>query len=148
MRLTKEGIELMKEFEGLRLDAYQDVAGVWTIGHGNTYYEDGSKVKQGDRISKARSEKLFINIVEGFAEGVRGAILQPIGAKPFSALVSFAYNVGLQNFRDSTLLKKVNINPEDPSIRSEFMRWNKAGGKVWDGLTRRRKAEANLYFDE
>ena len=146
MRLTKEGIELLHRFEGIRLKAYLCPANVWTIGYGNTFYEDGSKVKQGDEITKKRAEQLFFNIVNEFADQVRKLILQPIGANRFSALVSFAYNVGVANLKRSRLLKKVNSNPDDTSIRDEFMRWNKGGGVVLNGLTRRRKAEADLYY--
>jgi lysozyme len=69
-----------------------------------------------------------------------------INQNQFDALVSFCYNVGPGNLKSSTLLKKVNANPNDPTIRTEFLKWNKGGGKVLAGLTRRRTAEANLYF--
>ena len=147
MKLTEKGIALMKEFEGLRLEAYQDSVGVWTIGYGNTYYEDGTRVKKGDRISKIRSLDLYTNIVNVFADQVRKSLTNPerVSDAQFSAMVSLAYNIGINAFRTSTLLRKVNANPCDPTIPSEFLRWNKAGGKVLAGLTRRRQAEADLY---
>jgi len=154
MRLNKKGIELLHHFEGCKLTAYLCPAALnlpkerqfWTIGWGNTFYEDGSPVKKGDVITQERADALFLNIVEDFAKGVRQAIQQPISSNKFSSLVSFAYNVGLEAFRRSTLLRMVNSNPTDPAIRDQFMRWNRAGGKVLAGLTRRRRAEADLYF--
>lgn len=146
MRINKRGIELLHHFEGCKLKAYKCPAGVWTIGWGNTFYEDGTPVKQGDVITQERADELFMSILNDFAKGVRQSIQQPIGENRFNALVSFSYNVGLANLRRSTLLRKVNANPVDETIRDEFMRWNRAGGVVLNGLTRRRKAEADLYF--
>ena len=146
MRLNKNGIDLLHRFEGCKLNAYLCPANIPTIGWGNTFYEDGSPVKMGDVITQERADELFLNIVDKFANGVRSAILQPINSNKFSALVSFAYNVGINAFKKSTLLKLVNINPDDPSIRTQFMRWTRAGGKVLAGLNRRREAEADLYF--
>jgi lysozyme len=148
MRLTKKGIDLLHHFEGCKLKAYLCPAKVWTIGWGNTRYEDGTPVKEGDEITQERADKLFLNIVDTFAEGVRKRLLQPIGENRFNALVSFAYNVGLTNFGRSTLLKKINANPDDETIRDEFMKWNRGGGVVLSVLTRRRKAEADLYFEK
>jgi len=147
MKVVNDAIILMHKYEGLRLDAYLCPAKVPTIGYGNTFYEDGSKVKIGDKITKARANELFNNILENkFATPVRGLIKSKVTNNQFSALVSFAYNVGVANLQRSTLLKMVNVNPKDPAIRAQFMRWNKAGGKELLGLTRRREAEANLYF--
>lgn len=140
------GLALIKKFEGCKLKAYQDSVGVWTIGYGNTYYENMVNVKKGDIITQARAEQLFPLIVSKFASGVRKRVKSTINQNQFDALVSFTYNVGFGNFDKSTLLKKVNASPYDDSITSEFMKWNKAGGKVLKGLTARRKAEAHLYF--
>lgn len=147
MKLTEKGINLVKEFEGLRLTAYRDSVGVWTIGYGNTFYEDGTTVKQGDKITQERADYLFRSIVDKFADQVRAALTNPdrVSDAQFSAMVSLAYNIGIGAFRGSTLLRKANVNPCDPTIPDEFLRWNKAGGKVLAGLTRRRKAEADLY---
>jgi lysozyme len=147
MKVVNDAIILMHKYEGLRLDAYLCPAKVPTIGYGNTFYEDGSKVKIGDKITKKRADELFNNVLEkNFATPVRGLIKSKVTNNQFSALVSFAYNVGVSNLQRSTLLKMVNVNPKDPAIRAQFMRWNKAGGKELLGLTRRREAEANLYF--
>jgi lysozyme len=147
MIVTNDAIKLLHKYEGLVLDAYLCPAKVPTIGYGNTFYEDGSKVKMGDKITKERAIELFENILENnFASQVKRLIKSRVTNNQFSALVSFAYNVGIGNLKRSTLLKLVNSNPNDPAIRQQFMRWNRAGGKVLLGLTRRRESEANLYF--
>jgi len=146
MRLNKAGIDLMHDFEGCRLEAYLCPASVPTIGYGSTYYEDGRPVKIGDAITQERADQLFEAIAEDFAKRVRSLLKVGLNENQFSALVSFTYNVGVANLKKSTLLKKVNINPSDPTITDEFLKWNKAGGKVLAGLTRRREEEAKLYF--
>ena len=146
MSMTEEGLNMIKGFEKCELSAYKCPAGVWTIGYGNTYYEDGMKVKQGDIITKERAEDLFLFIVSDYENNVRKAVKSNITVEMFNALVSFTYNVGVENLNSSTLLKKVNTNPYDPTIANEFAKWNKSKGKVLKGLIRRRKAEAELYF--
>ena len=146
MKLNKEGKELIKRFEGLKLQSYQCSAKRWTIGYGNTFYEDGTAVKKGDIITKERAEKLFDIIVAEFCIKVDRNIKTILTENQYSAIVSFTYNVGIGNLNKSTLLRKVNFNPNDPTIRQEFIKWNKAGGKVLAGLTTRRSAEALLYF--
>ena len=146
MKVSEKGKSLIKQFESCRLNAYKDSVGVPTIGWGNTRYEDGSRVEMGDSISQARADYLFSYVLQDFKEGVKARVKVPVNQNQFDALVSFAYNVGLGNLSKSTLLKKVNKNPNDPSIEKEFLRWNKAGGKVLNGLTKRRQAEADLYF--
>lgn len=146
MKLNNAGKELIKTFEGCKLEAYNCSAGVTTIGFGNTRYEDGTPVKMGDKITKERAESLFELIADSFASKVKPLVTANVNSNQFDALVSFAYNCGIANLKSSTLLRKVNANPNDPTIRAEFEKWNKAGGKVLAGLTRRRKAEADLYF--
>ena len=146
MKLNQLGTDLMHEFEGLKLTAYLCPAKVWTIGYGNTYYESGRPVKSGDVITNERADRLFETVANEFAMRVRSLLRVQLNENQFSALVSFCYNLGVANLKSSTLLKKVNINPNDPSIFAEFLRWNKAGGKVLAGLTRRRESEANLYY--
>jgi lysozyme len=146
MKLNKLGIDLMHHFEGCRLEAYLCPAKVPTIGWGNTYYEQGTPVRMGDKISQERANSLFLFIANKFADEVRKVIKTNLNENQFSALVCFAYNVGTGNLGKSTLLKKVNVNPNDATIANEFLRWNKAGGKVLAGLTRRRTAESKLYF--
>lgn len=146
MNLNEAGKSLIKSFEGCSLKAYKCPAGLWTCGYGSTFYEDGTKVKAGDVITKERADELFEIIAEDFSNKVAPLIKKDLSDNNFSALVSFAYNAGVGNLKNSTLLKKVNANPEDETIRAEFMKWVRAGGKVLVGLERRRKAEADLYF--
>jgi lysozyme len=147
MRLNKEGIKILHDFEGLKLNAYLCPANVWTIGYGNTRYENGQAVQRGERITRQRAEELFTNIVNrDFVPGVRRLVTANLNENQFSALVSFAYNLGTAALGRSTLLRLINANPNNPAIRAEFMKWNRAGGRVLNGLTRRREAEANLYF--
>jgi lysozyme len=137
---------LIRRFEGCRLKAYQCSAKVWTIGWGSTFYEDGSKVQMGDTITQERADRLFIILLDQFAAKVRPLIKQPLNDNQFGALLSFAYNCGVNNLAKSTLLRIVNENPSSLGIAAQFKLWNKAGGKVLLGLTRRRTAEADLYF--
>jgi len=146
MKLNQAGIKLMHDFEGCKLTAYLCPANVATIGYGNTYYEDGKPVKLGDTITQERANELFNMIAEDFAKRVRTLLRVTLNENQFSALVSFAYNTGVANLNKSTLLRKVNANPSDPTIDAEFLKWNKANGQVLAGLTRRRQAESKLYF--
>ena len=146
MKLNKEGADLIKSFEGCKLKAYQCSAKKWTIGYGNTYFEDGTPVVAGNAISQQKAEQLFELIANEFAAKVAKLVTSNVTDNQFGALTSFAYNCGVVNLQKSTLLKKVNANHNDPTIKAEFLKWNKAGGKVLAGLTRRREAESNLYF--
>lgn len=148
MRTNKRGLELIKEFEGLRLKPYLCSANVPTLGWGSTFYEDGKKVQLTDKpISRARAEQLLINTITHFEKQLypilSGLMLND---NQFSALVSFTFNVGVANFKKSTLLKIIRENPNDKDITEQFLRWNKANKKELPGLTRRRQAEAKLYF--
>lgn len=138
--------ELVKHFEGCKLTSYVCSAGHNTIGYGNTFYENGVKVKPGDKITQQRAEELLDVILIKFVQQTNELIKSNVNQNQRDALTDFAYNCGVGNLRNSTLLKKVNANPNDKTIRDEFMKWNKGGGKVLNGLTRRREAEANLYF--
>lgn len=139
-------LDIVKKHEGCKLTAYQCSANVWTIGYGNTFYEDGSPVKKGDKITQERAEELLKLIVDQFAVVMSYLLKQEINANQYSALMSIAYNIGMRYFAKSTLLKKVNYNPNDPAIADEFKKWNKAKGVVLPGLVKRREAEAKLYF--
>jgi lysozyme len=145
--ISKKGVDLIKSFEGLRLKPYLCSAKVPTIGYGNTFYENGSKVTLKDQaITEARATELLEWSLNKFEQYVDSYCIDSITQNQFDALVSFCYNLGPANLKASTLLKKVNKDPNDPTIRAEFMKWNKAGGRALAGLTRRREAEANLYF--
>ena len=146
MKVNNKGIQLIKTFEGCLLNAYLDSVKVPTIGYGATYYKNGAKVKIGDKITQEQANDLLVFHLETFADGVDDLIYSQLNENQFSALVSFTFNLGLGNLKKSTLLKKVNANANDKGITYEFEKWNKAGGKVLSGLTRRRKAESDLYF--
>jgi len=149
MKITKisnKGIDLIKSFEGYYPNAYLCPANVPTIGWGTIRYPNGQKVKMGDKCTIEQATAYLINDLKGFESSVDAMCVDSLNQSQFDALVSFTYNLGAGNLKSSTLLKKVNINPLDPTIKAEFLKWNKAGGKVLAGLTRRREAEANLYF--
>lgn len=138
--------DLVKEFEGLRLQAYLDAANIWTIGYGLTQYPNGQKVKQGDTITRDQAEMYFKQTLQKFAQGVEDSITSQVNNNQFAALVSLAYNIGLTAFKNSTILRLVNQNPNNPAIKNEFMKWVNSGGKRIKGLVTRRETEANLYF--
>ncbi len=157
MKTNKQGIAILHEFESCRLKAYKCPAGVWTIGWGNTFYEDGRSVREGDIITQERADTLFQVILERFEVQARRAITSQLNENQFSAFVSALYNIGpgstqksglirLKNGRPSTLLTLINQNPNNPAIRNQFMAWISKGSTFEPGLTRRRKAEADLYF--
>lgn len=146
-KIAQKGLDLIKSFEGLRLKPYKCSAGVPTIGYGNTFYENSKKVSMADAaISEARAIELLAWSLTKFEQYVDSYCIDALNQNQFDALVSFCYNVGPANLKSSTLLKKVNKDPNDPTIRAEFAKWNKASGKALAGLTRRRTAEADLYF--
>jgi lysozyme len=145
MEVNKAGKDLIKRFEGCKLKAYRCPALLWTIGYGNTFYEDGTKVKEGDIITQERAEQLFDIVLNEFAAKVDGLVKSNVTANNFSALVSFTWNVGVGNLKKSTLLRKVNANPKDKTIPAEMRKWVRANGEVLKGLVRRRDAEAKLY---
>jgi len=150
MRITKlsqKGVDLIKQFEGLSLVPYVCAGGINTIGYGNTYYMNGKKVTlQDPKITQQQAEELLKNSLSTYEKAVDSFCRDDISQSQFDALVSFCYNLGAGNLQKSTLIKKVNVNPNDVTIADEFMKWNKANGTVLKGLTRRRQAEANLYF--
>jgi lysozyme len=147
IKIASKGLELIKSFEGLKLKPYLCSAKVPTIGYGNTFYENKAKVTLKDKaITESRAAELLAWSLIGFERHVDSYCIDTITQNQFDALVSFCYNVGPANLKSSTLLKKVNANPNDPTIRAEFLKWNRAGGRPLAGLTRRRTAEADLYF--
>jgi lysozyme len=158
-KTNSKGIKLLHDFENCLLKAYKCPAGKWTIGYGNTFYEGGSPVKEGDIITQHRADRLFGTILEGFEKMANKAITSNVSENQFSAFVSALYNIGhgnshksglirLKNGKPSTLLNKINADPDDPAIRNEFMKWVSAGTSFTNGLTRRRKAESDLYFSK
>jgi lysozyme len=146
-KLSPKGFDLIKRFEGLQLQAYKCPAGIPTIGYGNTYYPNGKKVQLTDEpITQSIADKLLESLLPPYEKAVDSFCRDDISQSQFDALCSFAYNVGVGNLQKSTLIKKVNLNPKDVSIADEFLKWNKSNGAVLKGLTKRRQAEADLYF--
>ena len=139
MKISQEGLALIKRFEGCRLEAYKCSANVLTIGYGHT-----GGVKETDTITQDEADKLLQEDVEQFEKYVDDNVTVELGQSQFDALVAWTFNLGVGNLRESTMLKK--LNSEDyASDPSEMKRWNKAGGKTLDGLIRRRKAESLLF---
>lgn len=139
-RINAEGLALIKRWEGLRLEAYQDVGGVWTIGYGST----GSHVHAGLNITEAGAEALLLADLERFEAAVDRLVKVPLSDNQFAACVSLAFNIGEGAFAKSTLLNVLNQGRYD-DVPAQFMRWNKVGKKVVDGLTNRRAAECGLW---
>ncbi|WP_144135980.1 lysozyme [Kosakonia radicincitans] len=144
MEISNKGIALIKQFEGLRLDAYQDSVGVWTIGYGWTQPVDGKPITKGMVIKPETAERLLKTGLVSYESDVSKLIKVKLTQGQFDALVSFAYNLGMRSLSTSTLLRKLNAG-DYRGAADEFPRWNKAGGKVLDGLTRRREAEKALF---
>jgi len=141
------GIQLIKTFEGFSPKPYLDAVGVPTIGYGATHYASGKRVTMADRhITEEEGDWLLREMLKQYEDIVNRNVKAKLNQNQFDALVSFVYNLGETNFRKSTLLKKINNNPNDKSIELEFAKWVKAGGRVLTGLVRRRKAESDLYF--
>lgn len=146
MRISQTGVDLIKEFEGVRLEAYQCFAGIWTIGYGSTYWPDGRRVKQGDRLANhAEAEQLLRDTVKTYEAGVNRIVKVHLTQNQFDALVSFAFNLGIAALEKSTLLRKLNQIDIMP-VANEFSRWTKSGGKELEGLRRRRAAERSLFL--
>ena len=150
MKISDNGLKLLKQFEGFRSTMYFDSANLPTIGFGTLIDAKEELYLLKAEITEEEGEELLkkdLAPVELFVSKVVRPVISP---NEFDALCCFAYNVGRGALASSTLLKKVNLNPMDPSIRAEFLKWNKArvDGKlvVVNGLSKRRKAEANLYF--
>jgi lysozyme len=148
MKISQAGIDLIKGFEGLRLEAYLCSSKIATIGFGSTFYPDKTPVKMGDKLKdKQQAEELFKITLQSFESSVSGLFYNvTLNQNQFDALVSFAYNIGPTALASSTLLKKAKVNPNDKTIEAEFNKWVNSGGKKSKGLINRRKAEAKLYF--
>jgi lysozyme len=146
MNITGEGLALIKRFEGFRPKAYRCPAGRWTIGYGHTGQAGAPEVKPGMRLSRQEASAILARDVERFAAGVRQALKVTLTDRQFSALVSFAYNVGLSAFRSSSVLKAVNAGDLD-AVPRRLGLWVKADGRVLPGLVKRRAAEAELFAD-
>ena len=135
-------IQKIKEFEGVRLEAYRDAAGVLTIGYGHT----GPDISPGDRISRYWAVELLKNDLGRYEAEVRRLKVARTQGQ-FDALLSFAFNLGIERLKTSTLLKTIRSGGSRAAIRREFQRWVYAGGKRLSGLERRRQWEAKRFFE-
>ncbi|QMR77445.1 lysozyme [Enterobacter sp. RHBSTW-00175] len=145
MQTSEKGIALIKEFEGCKLTAYQDSVGVWTIGYGWTQPVDGIPVRAGMTIKQETAERLLKTGLVSYESDVSRLVKVGLTQGQFDALVAFTYNLGARALSTSTLLRKLNSG-DYAGAADEFLRWNKAGGKVLNGLTRRREAERALFL--
>lgn len=141
MVISEKGLALIKQFESLRLATYKDSVGIPTIGWGHT----GPEVKMGQKITQEEAVRLLRADVARFEKAVGRVVRVVLNQNQFDALVSFSFNVGAQALEDSTLLKKLNAG-DVQGAADQFPRWNKAGGEVLAGLTRRRAAERSLFL--
>ena len=139
MEISQEGIALIKKFEGCELEAYKCAAGVWTIGYGST-----KGVKKGDSMSQEDADKLLLHEIKEYDGYVNDLVEVNLEQNQFDSLCSFCYNLGPQSLKSSTLLKVLNAKDYE-GVPAQIKRWNKAGGKVLQGLVRRREAEALLF---
>lgn len=146
MKTSDKGLALIKSFEGFSARPYLCPAGVPTIGYGATYYPDGRRVTMQDRpVTEADATAMLRSMLASYEAGVSRYVLVPVTQGQFDALVSFAYNLGLSALKSSTLLRLVNAR-DWQGAAAQFGRWNRAGGKVLPGLTRRREAERVMFL--
>lgn len=143
--VSQTGVDLITSFEDTRTKAYDDGVGVWTIGIGTTVYPNSVKVKQGDTCTLEQAKTYFKYDLAKFEKTVNESVAVPINQNQFDALVSLTYNIGAGAFKGSTLLKLLNKG-DYQGAADQFLRWNKANGKVLNGLTRRREAERALFL--
>lgn len=141
-RIGQSGLNLIKEFEGLRLEKYKDAVGKWTIGYGHLILPS----ERFDRpLTELEAENLLQSDLRKFEGGVIQYVAVSMNQNQFDALVSFAFNLGLANLKGSTLLRLLN-HGQYTEAAEQFLRWNKAGGMALPGLTRRRAAERDLFL--
>lgn len=144
-RTSPNGIAFLGKEEGCILTPYRDTKGVATIGYGNTYYESGKRVSITDpSITKERALELFANIITSYEKAVYTSLRDDISQNQFDACVSLCYNIGANAFKNSTLVKRINANPYDPTIVEAFKMWRFSNGEPI--LLNRRIRESELYF--
>ena len=145
MHVSPSGVDLICNFEGLRLKAYDDGVGVWTIGYGTTKYPNGIRVKKGDTCTLDQAKAYMQNDLKAFEQTVNSAVKVPVSQNQFDALVSLAYNIGSTAFKNSTLVKRLNEG-NYKAAANQFDVWVNAGGKRMQGLINRRAAEKALFL--
>jgi len=148
MKLSQNGLQLLEKLEGLKTKAYKDTVGVWTIGIGSTFYENGSRVKEGDILTKEECYHLFELTKSKYEKPINDSINTLISQNQFDALFCFCYNIGATGFKNSTVVRMINSLASKEEIISAWMMWkgktkNKSGKYV---LESRRQAEINEYF--
>ncbi|MDB9529196.1 lysozyme [Oscillatoria sp. CS-180] len=146
-QINRDGLRIIKHFEGLELRAYQDSVGVWTIGYGHTSAAGPPTVYAGQTITEAEAEAILKKDLGIFENGVRDVVTVPLNSNQFSALVSFSFNVGVGALRTSTLLRLLNTG-DYQGAADQLPRWVKAGGETLLGLVRRRDAERALFLSQ
>ena len=145
MHVSPSGVDLICNFEGLRLKAYDDGVGVWTIGFGTTKYPNGIRVKKGDTCTLDQAKAYMQNDLKSFEQTVNNTVKVPLNQNQFDALVSLAYNIGTNAFSKSTLVKKLNSN-DIRGAADQFDLWVNAGGERMQGLVNRRTVEKALFL--
>jgi lysozyme len=140
-------LNTIQQFEGLKLKAYKDSVGIWTIGFGNIFNLDtGNPIKEGDEITQETAERWLKIEVDNLQAKMKKVITVPLTDNQLTAITSLAYNIGFGAFKRSTLLRLLNAGASKEEVAKQFLRWNKAGGKEVKGLTNRRQAESNLFL--
>lgn len=145
MHVSPSGVDLICNFEGLRLKAYDDGVGVWTIGFGTTKYPNGIRVRKGDTCTLDQAKAYMQNDLKSFEQTVNNTVKVPLNQNQFDALVSLAYNIGSTAFKNSTLVKRLNEGNYNAAA-NQFNVWVNAGGKRMQGLVNRRAAERTLFL--
>ena len=145
MSVSNKGVDLICEFEGKRLVAYDDGVGVWTIGFGTIKYPSGNRVKKGDTCTLEQAKEYMRHDLMEFEHTVNSSVKVPLNQNQFDALVSLAYNIGSSAFKSSTLVKKLNTG-DYQGAADQFNVWVNAGGKRMQGLVNRREKENVLFL--
>jgi lysozyme len=149
MTAKDQAAKIIKEFEGFSSKPYLCPANIPTIGYGNTMYKSGERVTMDDaEITEEQATEMLLNTIKSVEKQVKNVLEVKLKAHQLAALISFTYNVGIGNLSNSTLLAWVNSNPDYSRIPEQFRRWNKGGGKVLNGLVRRRESEVALWTGE
>ena len=139
MKISKNGLDLIKHFEGCELEAYKCPAGVWTIGYGHI-----KTAVEGMTITQHQADEMLIEEMNEYEGYINNSVRVDLTQNQFDAMVSWVYNLGSGNLNTSTLLKVLNSG-DYAGVPEQLLRWNKAGGRVLEGLPRRRQAEADLF---
>ncbi|HTB07770.1 MAG TPA: lysozyme [Bacteroidia bacterium] len=146
MNISSNGVSLIEQFEGFRPTMYKDAVGLPTIGYGTLIQNADQQWLMTATITTDQGEVLLRTSVAPIETMLNATLPASANQNQFDALISFAYNLGINALKGSTLLKKVIANPADPTIADEFAKWVHAGTEILPGLVTRRKAESNLYF--